>query len=209
VLIGSGHQQTEPTPPSDAPAGDAGDGPASSESDDPAQPSGSYLQDASNQSADLAHISEGLAVVLVMETDEVDPPLAGWIEPFFLQAATHAGVESGQITLACVDDAAMAELHERHSGVPGTTDVLTFDLRDDLADPTLDADLVLCLDESARQAARRGHDTRVEALLYAVHGLLHLLGEDDHDPARAETMHRREDELLGMIGLGPVYAKPG
>ena len=36
-------------------------------------------------------------------------------------------------------------------------------------------------------------------------GLLHLLGEDDHDDDAFERMHHREDQLLTAMGLGPVF----
>ena len=71
----------------------------------------------------------------------------------------------------------------------------------------IDGDLVLCVDEARRRAAELGHDARVELLLYAVHGLLHLAGEDDHEPDAHRRMHEREDAILTGLGLGPVYSK--
>jgi ssRNA-specific RNase YbeY (16S rRNA maturation enzyme) len=44
-----------------------------------------------------------------------------------------------------------------------------------------------------------------EALLYALHGLLHCLGHDDHDEAAYQAMHALEDALLDAIGVGPVF----
>ncbi len=37
--------------------------------------------------------------------------------------------------------------------------------------------------------------------LIITHGLLHLLGYDHHDPADAEKMSQREQELLAMAGF--------
>ncbi len=42
-------------------------------------------------------------------------------------------------------------------------------------------------------------------LLYAVHGLLHLCGYDDRTPAGFRRMHRKEDDLLARLGVGPVF----
>ncbi|MEM6854796.1 MAG: rRNA maturation RNase YbeY, partial [Planctomycetota bacterium] len=72
----------------------------------------------------------------------------------------------------------------------------------------IDGDVVICRDEAERQAAVRGHDARVELLLYAVHGLMHLLGEDDLDDANYQRMHEREDRLLTQMGFGPVFHGP-
>jgi probable rRNA maturation factor len=101
----------------------------------------------------------------------------------------------------------MDALHRRHTGVAGTTDVLTFDLREMGLGP-LDVDIVVCLDEADRQAASRGHAVERELLLYVVHGLMHCLGHDDHEEAACARMHAAEDAVLTAIGVGPVYARP-
>ncbi len=153
-----------------------------------------------------------LAVALTQHAPDCDPPATGWLENQFARIARLAGVDQGQINLAIVDDDRMAQFHQQYCGEPGTTDVLTFDLRDEPGDTPgqpIEGDIVLCIDVAARQAQQRGHDTRLELLLYAVHGLLHLLGEDDHDPADYQKMHRREDDLLKRAGLGPVFGDPG
>jgi probable rRNA maturation factor len=145
-----------------------------------------------------------LCVELTLMTGDTDPPVAGWLEPQLSRIAAAAGAGCGRLALALVDDAEMTRLNERYKSHSGTTDVLCFDLRDDDSEP-LDADVVICRDEAQRQASRRGHDVRLEVLLYGVHALLHLLGHDDHDPAAAAAMHRREDALLVAAGFSPVY----
>ncbi len=146
-----------------------------------------------------------VAVDLLLETHDLKPSLTPWLADQLQRLTTLAGVTEGAVTVVVVDDVRMSELHSQYHDDPSTTDVLTFDLRDD-ADAPLEGDLVLCLDEAQRQAAQRGHAVRMELLLYALHGLLHLLGYDDHDPADSERMHRREDELLVRAGFEPVYA---
>ncbi len=146
----------------------------------------------------------GIRVELNLQAQEPDPPISGWFEHHLAQIASLAGVSNGWVSVAIVDDARMAQIHQRYAGVAGTTDVLTFDLRDH-PQADLEGDLVICLDEAARQAADKGHAVRLEALLYAVHGLLHLIGYDDGDPQEAQAMHQKEDQLLVAAGLGPVY----
>jgi probable rRNA maturation factor len=144
------------------------------------------------------------SVALVLHAPETDPPLTGWIEPRFDQLLTLLGIREPELTIAVLGDEAMALVHEEYGHEPGTTDVLTFDMRE-AADEPFAGDILICRDVAERQAAQRGHATRAELLLYALHGLLHLLGYDDHDPADHAAMHRREDELLQAIGLGPLY----
>jgi len=108
-----------------------------------------------------------------------------------------------RVHVRLVRDDEMATLHERHLGVPGTTDVITFPAS--AGADAVDVDLALCVDEAERQAARRGHGVLAELLLYAVHGILHEAGHDDHDPAAARRMHAEEDRLLVAAGFGAVY----
>ncbi len=136
--------------------------------------------------------------------DQPEQALDAWLSEQLVRAGWIAQAGAGTMHLLVVEDAAMAEAHEQYCGVPGTTDVITFDHRDTEDDP-LEGDLILCLDEARRQARARGHAVRVELLLYAVHGLLHLLGEDDHEEAAYQQMHRREDEIMAALGLGKVF----
>jgi probable rRNA maturation factor len=151
--------------------------------------------------------SPRLRTHLSLQTPDTRPPLRGWLARQFRAAATALGVTAGEITLAIVDDARMSEVHRRHLGIAGPTDVITFDLRDSPAAP-VEGDLVVCLDEARRQASARGHEARLEVLLYAVHGLLHLLGYDDHRPRDAARMHAQEGKTLQQLGLRDVFAAP-
>ena len=125
---------------------------------------------------------------------------------------------SGEVRARIVGDAEMATLHVRHTGIEGTTDVLTFDLREppdgDSADIVrdtyaLDTDIVICADEAARHAGPGGYPVEHELLLYLVHGVLHCLGHDDHATDQALAMHAEEDRILRAIGVGAVYARDG
>lgn len=116
----------------------------------------------------------------------------------------------GEVRARIVGDDEMAALHLRHSNIEGTTDVLTFDLRDDLLNiaAPLDTDIVACLDVARREAAERGHSAERELLLYILHGALHCLGFDDHTDEGFDAMHAAEDELLAAAGVGPLFLTP-
>lgn len=114
----------------------------------------------------------------------------------------------GEVRVRLVGDQEMAASHMQHMGVPGTTDVITFDLAEGRAasGEAMDVDLLICVDEAERQSARRGIDRQRELLLYALHGMLHCLGYDDTNEGASAAMHQMEDQTLGAIGLGPIYA---
>jgi len=145
-----------------------------------------------------------IQIDLLMYVSDIEPAINGWLEQKLGRIVQLAGVSQGQLNLVVVDDCRMTELHEQYADHSGSTDVLTFDLRETEDQPLL-ADIVICKDRAEEEAGRRGHEIRQELLLYAVHGLLHLLGEDDIQEDDARSMHQREDELLVLAGVGPVY----
>jgi probable rRNA maturation factor len=70
----------------------------------------------------------------------------------------------------------------------------------------IDADVACCLDEAERRADSLGHERARELVLYALHGLLHVAGFDDHDEESFQRMHAEEDRLLESVGLGAIFA---
>ena len=111
-----------------------------------------------------------------------------------VRAALEAeGVTEGEVGLALVDAAAMAELNAGHRGVDRPTDVLSFPLDGDeplpAGLPRQLGDLVVC----PQVAADAG--TPIELLL--VHGALHLIGYDhETDDGR---MLARQDTLIEEV----------
>jgi len=144
------------------------------------------------------------------------------LKSHLLAAITQLGVSLEDLTIIIVNDEKMSDLHLRYTGVEGTTDALTFDLSDEPPLPLgegrgegttargarlLEGEIYICHDEALRQAAARGHDVQHELLLYALHGVLHLMGYDDHEPADHKAMHAEEDRVLQAIGVGRVFRK--
>jgi probable rRNA maturation factor len=111
-----------------------------------------------------------------------------------------------ELSIALVNDARMSHLHQRFMNLPGPTDVLTFELDHDAQGRVTAGEVVVCVPEARRQAKARGIDLRMELLLYALHGMLHLCGFDDRTDRDFRTMHRREDDILTQLGFQPVFA---
>ena len=106
-----------------------------------------------------------------------------------------------EIAVALLGDDEMDRLHREHSGVPGTTDVLSWPLDADDRSGVVRGDLAVGVEVAAREAAARGRALEAELMLYVVHGLLHLLGERDDTHARRSAMVVAQDRLLAAIGL--------
>ncbi|HEX2857984.1 MAG TPA: rRNA maturation RNase YbeY [Propionibacteriaceae bacterium] len=102
------------------------------------------------------------------------------------------------LSIVLVDPDTMTALHEKHMGLPGPTDVMSFPM-DELREPDPDdepplghlGDIVLCPQIIAEQAPDNGRRPDEEAQYLLVHGLLHLLGHD----------HAEADEKAVMFGL--------
>ena len=109
-----------------------------------------------------------------------------------------------QLSVAVVDDAAMQTVNRESLGHDYPTDVLCFPMEQA---PVLVGELLLSADTARREAAARGHPAYHELLLYAVHGVLHLLGYDDHDPGARRRMRRAERTALAALGIPPVFGR--
>ena len=110
-----------------------------------------------------------------------------------------------EMSVALVGDRRMAALHEQFMGIAGPTDVLTFELDHDARGRVTAGEVVVCVPHALREARRRGIRPRDEVLLYALHGMLHLCGYDDRNDRDFVKMHRREDQILRALGVGPVF----
>jgi probable rRNA maturation factor len=126
-----------------------------------------------------------------------------------LAVLRELGVRRARWDVMIVGDADMKRLHQQTLGIGTTTDVLTFDLRDESGageGTDVDLDTVICVDEARRRGREIGQQVREELLLYCVHSLLHVQGYDDRTAAGAWQMHAREDEILRAAGAGARYA---
>jgi probable rRNA maturation factor len=115
---------------------------------------------------------------------------------------------SVELSVAVVSDREMRRLHRVHSGLDSTTDVLSFPLSSP-RDRVLVGAIAVSRDTARREAARRGHAAYHELMLYVVHGALHILGHDDHEPRARARMRRAEREVLASLGLPAVFGPDG
>jgi len=117
------------------------------------------------------------------------------------------GVEQAAVSVAVVDDAAIAELHGRYLGEPEPTDVLSFFL--ECENGHLEGEVVVSAQTAAIEAARFGWSPADELLLYVVHGTLHLAGHEDATREGRNAMRRRERVCLKRFGLAVRYGAGG
>lgn len=123
-----------------------------------------------------------------------------------------------ELSVLYVSEAEIAELNLDHMGKEGPTDVLAFPIDAPDAEmvphnqpdnrgpdrppadpgemPLLLGDVVICPEVAARQAPEHAGTFDDEMALLLVHGVLHVLGHDHHEPEAMASMRARELELL-------------
>lgn len=110
------------------------------------------------------------------------------------RSAARIGVPFRAVAVVLQDDAFSAEVHQAINGVAGATDVVTqrYDaLPGEM--PGIYGELYVNCDRAIRVAPkRRGWSAARELLLYVAHGMDHLSGADDREPADYARMRRRE-----------------
>ena len=128
--------------------------------------------------------------------------------PSLKHAVVHAGLqdEPGILQIIILDAKRMAELNERHLQHHGSTDVLTFDLRnqsplpsEESLDDCVTAEVYICPEVAVQYAHEHQLDPSRKLLLYAVHGMLHLAGYDDIDESDRANMRQAEARVMKKL----------
>ena len=104
------------------------------------------------------------------------------------------------VGIQIVDDETMRTAHVEFMDIDEPTDIMTFpyaDEEDDLwGDSEVGGDLMISVDRAAENAIEAGWSTIDEMHFLIVHGLLHLLGWDDHTPEDRASMLTHQRELI-------------
>lgn len=127
-----------------------------------------------------------------------------WIDVHLRRAIGAIERNITRVSVQLIDEAQMKTLHNRAFGDAIVTDVLSFDASQ--ISTQIEADIAVCVNVASRESSQRNHSIERELLLYALHGLLHCCGYDDHDEVGFAAMHAEEDRILATIGAGITFA---
>jgi len=124
-----------------------------------------------------------------------------WRE-FAARALRVVPAKGAGATVAFVSDRAMRELNRRWRGKRGTTDVLSFPSGQEefeKGEGLSLGDVVVSVEQAARQAAEHGLDFEGEVAQLILHGLLHLCGYDhERDDGEMNALELRLRRRLGI-----------
>lgn len=119
------------------------------------------------------------------------------------QAECGLGDEEGTLQVIMLPREPMAEMNWQHLKHEGATDVLTFDFREESPaicdEDAVVAEVYICPEVAVDYACEHGLDASAELALYAIHGMLHLSGQDDIEEHDRLEMRRKEALVMDAL----------
>ena len=104
----------------------------------------------------------------------------------------------GDINIIFCSDNYLLDINQKFLGHDYFTDIITFDYCED---DRLNGDLFISVDSVRENAVEFGQEFDVELSRVMVHGILHLVGYDDHTKADQKVMRQKEDYYLSLREL--------
>jgi len=132
-------------------------------------------------------------------------------------AAAATSASHAELAVVLTDDSAIRALNRDWRGIDRPTNVLSFPTPQrwgpsgggkDAAGavPSHLGDIVIAYETMAREAEAEAKPFADHLAHLAVHGFLHLLGQDHDDDRNAEAMEGLERAILARLGIADPYA---
>ncbi len=116
-------------------------------------------------------------------------------------AAVPAVYKNSEVSITLVDDKQIHQLNKQYRGIDKPTNVLSFELQDDV----LLGDIFISLDTVAKEADAANISIEEHTAHMIVHGMLHLQGYDHLTDKEAEVMENKEIRILKQLGYKNPY----
>lgn len=139
----------------------------------------------------------------------LSPSLRALVKKTVKTALDYEGFErDGEVSVTAVDEAEIQSLNKDWRGMDKVTDVLSFPATDDYdqiipfdSEAVVLGDIIICMKKCFSQAEEYGHSAEREIAYLTAHSTLHLLGYDHMNDEEEKEMTRRQDEIVGILGL--------
>lgn len=107
------------------------------------------------------------------------------------------GKRVGELYYYFCSDEKLLEINRERLGHDFYTDIVTFPLTD--CETVLSSEFCLSLDRIKENAETFGRSYESELHRVIIHGVLHLIGFDDHTEEDEKTMREKEEEALDIL----------
>ena len=135
---------------------------------------------------------------ITLQNQQKKVPLpAGKIKKLILKVLKDERVrKSGWINICFVDNSLIKKFNTKFLKVKSSTDVLAFDLSDKKEKNVILADIIISTQQALKHARTYKTTLDHELSLYVVHGLLHILGFNDHSARQIKLMRKKESQYV-------------
>ena len=116
-----------------------------------------------------------------------------WIET----VAQSYGKTIGELYYYFCSDDKLLEINKQRLGHDFYTDIVTFPLTD--CETMLSSEFCISVDRIKENAVTFGRSYESELHRVIIHGVLHLIGFDDHTDEDEQTMREKEEEALKIL----------
>src|SRR3989304_2009759 len=147
----------------------------------------------------IYHLLSTLLVITITNSQSLIPVDTKRLRKAVRMILQDESISRAKINVAVVDDPTIAALHQRYLNNPDPTDVLSFQL--ERSPHYLEGEVVISAETAKATASHYQWSPQDELLLYAIHGLLHLLGYDDTTPNKRAKIREQERKYLARFGL--------
>ena len=154
-------------------------------------------------------------ILVVADCWQVEPEAEATIDRAIAAAAEFVEADVGESELAVMltDDAGIRTLNRNWRGIDKPTNVLSFPAlqpsgpREADGAPRMLGDIAIAYETTRREADEEQKPFEHHLSHLAVHGFLHLIGQDHEKDQEAETMEALEREILSQLGIPDPYAE--
>lgn len=126
--------------------------------------------------------------------------LKKWIEKIL----NERSMECGEINIIFVPDSYILRLNKKSLGHNFYTDIITFDYS---VDQLVNGDLYISAETVFANAAEYKQTFEKEICRVIIHGILHMIGEDDITPALQKKMRVAENSALKKLSVNTIKCK--
>jgi probable rRNA maturation factor len=126
-------------------------------------------------------------------------PLQSVIERAARELLTEHDMAPFAISISFVGDEEIAGINQSSLGRPGPTDVIAFDLSEDGLPYKTVGDIYVSLDTARENAACCGVGLGEELVRLSVHGILHVIGYLDEEPADKARMEAEQERVVSRF----------
>ena len=118
------------------------------------------------------------------------------IKRWIKQVVENAGFKVGDVSYIFCSDEKILEVNKQYLNHDFYTDIITFDY---VEKDIINGDIFVSTDRVKENAKEFGVAFEEELHRVIIHGILHLLGQEDHTPQQQKQMRKKENEALSLF----------